>query len=383
MARYQYLSCHPVTRAKLATLRPTDPAWVTTVNGNGSFSATFALPDNEDVVRLMRVALEPDQAAIYVKDAGGRFPWGGPIIEQSWNPNEGTVTITAVEWRSWFSTVMLTPMVDMSSDILYGWTNKDQLQIAREIVSLVTAAGAADGRPPVTIGTETSGKNRDLNILGTEFRTAAEALDSMANRSGGFEWTIEVRPDPSDGLPRLYFVVYFPQRGTLVSGLVFKKTPTGTSNLVSYGPVRKSSADLRMRQWATGAGQPPDLLFAVDTEPTLALNNRLMREDRTSYSSVVDRTTLSSHARNERLFYANSKELLTISHALAKPDADSYSAGDRAVLRVEDQWLVDGGYDLPAVRIVQKKVTPGKGLVELVLDLDDYLLPEVDVSGGV
>jgi hypothetical protein len=383
MPRYQYLSCHPVTRVKLATLRPTDPAWVTAVNGNGSFSAVFALPDSEDAVRLMRAALEPDQAAIYVKNSEGRYPWGGPIVDQSWDPNNGTVTVTAIEWRSWFGSVFLPPEVDMSSDISYAWGNVDQLQIAREIATLVTYQGAADGRPPVSIGTETSGKNRDLNFLGTEFRTAADAIDSMANRSGGFEWTIEVRPDPVDGLPRLYFVPYFPERGSLISGLIFKKTPTGTSNLVGYGPVKKSSADLRTRQWATGAGQPPDLPFAVDTDPALVVNKSLMREDKTAYSTVTDRTTLASHARNERLFYANSRELLTIVHAIGQPDEETYTVGDRASVRIEDAWLSDGGYDLPAARIVQKKVSPSKGVVEIVVDLDDYRMPEVDTSGSV
>jgi hypothetical protein len=382
VARYQYLSCHPVTRAKLASLRPTNPGWVTTVNGNGSFSATFALPDNEDAVRVMRVALEPDQAAIYVKNRQGRYPWGGPIIEQTWDPDNQTVTVTAIEWRSWLGSVFLAPLVDMTADVLYSWTNKDQLQIAREIVAFVTAGGAADGRPPITIGTELSGKNRDLNVTGLEFKTATEMIDSMANRSGGFEWTIEIRPDPSDGLPRLYFVPYFPQQGALISGLTFRKTRSGANNVVKYGPISKSSVDLRERQWATGAGQPPDLAFAVDTDPGLATNNRLMREARTSYSTVVDRTTLASHARQEREFFASARELLNVTHTLDKPDVDSYASGDRASLRLEDAWLIDGGYELPAVRIIQKSVKPNDGLVDIVLDLDDSRLPETDTAGG-
>lgn len=383
MARYQYLSCHPVTRAKLATLRPTDPAWVTTVNGNGSFTATFVLPSNEDAVRVMRSALEPDQAAIYVKNSQGRYPWGGPIIEQSWDPAAQTVSVTAIEWSSWLDSVFLPPLVNMSADVTYSWTAKDQLEIARNIVTYVTAGGAADGRPPITIGAELSGKNRDLNVLGTEFKTAADLIDSMANRSGGFEWTIEIRPDPVDGLPRLYFVPYFPQQGSLITGLAFKKTASGANNIVKYGPINKSSVDLRERQWATGSGQPPDLVFAVDTDPALAVNNRLMREARTSYSTVVDRTTLASHARQERQFYASARELLNITHTIGRPDVDSYASGDRAALRLEDSWLVDGGYNLPAVRIIQKSVKPTEGLVEIVLDLDDGQLPEVDATGGV
>lgn len=383
MARFQYLSCHPVTRGKLASLRPSDPSWVTTVNGNGSFTATFAVPNDPDAVRQMKVALTPDEAAIYVKNEEGRYPWGGIIMAQKWDPDNRQVTITAVEWRSWFYSLFLGPMVDMTGNINYSWTNTDQLTIARNIATLMVQGGAADGRPPVTIGVETSGKNRDLNISGLDFKLAAEAIDSMANRSGGFDWTIESRPDPVDGLPRLYFAPYFPQQGALVSGLVFKKTSSGASNVLQYGPVEIGSADLRMRQWATGAGQAPDLLFAVDTDPLLATNHRLMREDRTTYSSVTDRTTLSSHARAEREFYKTTRALLPVTHQMDRPMEKSYSVGDRCALRLEDDWLTDGGYDLPAVRIVQKKVIPAREQVEIVLDLDDSELPEVDTGGAV
>jgi hypothetical protein len=384
MARYRYISCHPITRVKLATLHPNDPSWNTTVNGNGTFSASFIVPPEADVVTLLRPALEPDQAAIYVKDKNGKYPWGGPIIEQSWDPSTGAVSITAVEWRAWFSSLFLPPKTDLTANITYSWTATDQLQIARELAGLVTSAGAADGRPTVVIGSELSGKTRDLNFTGMDFKTAADAIDSMANRDTGFEWTLEVRPHPVDGLPLLYFVPYFPQRGTLVGGLNFKKTAKGANNLKSYGPVVKSSADRRVRQWATGNGTPPDVPFTQDTDPNFVVNQLLMREAKTSYSTVIDRATLTSNARAERQYWALSKNLLTVKTTLDRPDVTSYTVGDRGALRIEDRWLGDA-YDLPAVRIIDKKISPGSegGEAELTLDLDDYTLPEVDTGGGV
>lgn len=384
MSRYRFIACHPITRAKIATLRPTNPKWSWAVNGSGAFTADFALPKNADLVSILRMALEPWQSAIYVQNQAGRYPWGGPVIAQSWSPAKETVSVTVIEWRTWFEALLMTPKLDMTGDLTYSWNQIDQLSIARQIAQLMTAGGAADGRPPMSVGTEVSGKLRDLVISGLDFVTAGEGVDRMATRSGGFEWSIESRPDSSDGLPRLYFAPYYPQQGGLVAGLAFKRTDRGANNLIDYGPVERNASNKRVRQWTTGAGTAPDIVYAVDSDPAIVLNKLLMKEAVENFSSVIERTTLASHARALRLFYASGKQLLTVKTTLDRPDVDSYGSGDRGSLRLEDPWLNgDSAYDLPAVRIIQKEIDYQKGEVTLTLDLDDFELPEVDTAGSV
>ncbi len=382
MARYRYLCCHPVNRNQLAPqVRFTGAQWSTVVNGNGAFAGRVAVPDDDAKIAQLKTALEPHYSAVYVKNSAGRFAWGGPIVKQTWDHTSQSVVVEAVEWRTWLYWVFLAPNTNMTTptDQAYSWSNKDQLEIARDIASKMTIGGSADGRPSIIIGTELSGKLRQLNLKGLNFRRAGEAIDSLAQRDVGFEWTIEVRPHPTDGLPQLYFVPSFPQRGGLVTGMTLKSTSKG-GNLLAYGPIVKDTTALRIRQWTTGAGQPPDQPFAQDSAPDLATSHALMREDQTNYSTITQRATLASHARAIRRFYQAGDGLLPVVVPMSKPDVDTYAAGDRCALKIEDRWV---DIDLKAVRILEKIVSPDdeSGKVTMTLDLNDFELPEADTSG--
>jgi hypothetical protein len=375
---YRYASYHPVGRYMLApSLRFRKPEWSQIVGGNGTFTGIIAVPNNANVISLLKIATAKKQSAIYViNNATGQIEWGGPVIDRKWDPNANEITVTAVEWRAWLSWVFIGPEPDLSSRNLYSFTSSDQLLTARDIVALAIENGTSEGRPNIVIGTETSGVQRDLNFTGLDFKRASELIDSMSRRDNGFEWTIESRYG-SDGLPQLYFVPSYPERGGSIAGLTFLSTP-GNSNLVKYDAVDENGATQRERQWATGAGQPPDQIFAQDTDPALSSGGILLREDVTNYSSVVNRSTLASHARAERLYYAGGTELFNIQVTTGRPDAATYFAGDRGRLRIKDRWI---DWDLPAVRIISKKTKPEDGVVEIALDLNDSVLPEVDPGG--
>lgn len=384
MARYRYLSCHAVTRAQIASSLRFQSAkfnWSTT--GSGTFQGKVAVPANSSARDILRLATEPKSAAIYVKDSNNLYPWGGPVVARTWNPSDGTLDITAVEWKSWLYRVFITPELDGSGDIQWSWTNIDQTTISREIVTLVTSGGSADGSPSVLFGSEAvSGRLRDLNVWGTALKSAGELIDSMANRDGGFEWTIESRVDGTDGLPRLHFVTYFPQRGGLIDNLIFKHTTgqTGGGNMIP-GAIEESAVDRAERFWATGSGSAPDQIYAQDTDPNLVSGSVLRFEGKSSYGSVLDRKVLASHARRSRAFYAPGTNFLPVKHTLGKPDADSYGIGDRGRLVIEDRWA---DTDLGAVRVIEKSIdTAGAGIVDVTLDLNDYVLPEVDAGGTV
>lgn len=384
MARYRFIGCHAVTRAQISSsLRFQTAKWNWSTTGTGTFQGRVAVPANVAARDILRLATEPKSAAIYVRDSNNLYAWGGPVVARTWNPTDGTLDVTAIEWKSWLYKVFIVPEVDGSGDIQWSWTNVDQTTIAREIVTLVTAGGSAEGAPPVSFGTEpVSGRLRDLNVWGTALKSAGELIDSMANRDGGFEWTIESRVDGSDGLPRLHFVTYFPQRGGLVGNLIFKHTTgeTGGGNIIP-GAIEESAVDRAERYWATGSGSAPDQVYAQDTDPNLVSGSVLRFEGKTSYGSVADRKVLASHARRARAFYAPGTNFLPVKHVLGKPDADSYGIGDRGRLVIEDRWAA---MDLGAVRVIEKSVDmAGAGIVDLTLDLTDYVLPEVDAGGSV
>lgn len=382
MSKWVYESYHATLGTQLHSSLPfRNPKWSQVVQGNGSFSGKISIPRDAEARAQIKAATEKKVAAITIRDADNSiWPWGGPVISREWDRENNEITVNAIEWRTWYAWVFLAPKADLSGDVLYNWSQVDQLQIAKELSDFATSGGAAAGRPPISTSAmvgATSGILRDLNVQGLSFKRVGDLLTTMSNRDRGFDWGVEMRAQSPSNLPVPFFLAYYPERGGLVNGLLFKATPNG-GNLIKYGSVTESGADQRERQWATGAGQPPDLPFAQDTDPNLG--SALMREDVTNYSSVTERSTLASHARSERTFYSPGTQILPVEVSLDNPDVSTYSVGDRGRLIIQDGWL---NWDLPAVRILEKTVVPDELKVQLTLDLANYTLPEVDAGGVV
>lgn len=382
MARYQFISCHTLTRQQLdPSLNFSSASWSWVVGGNGTLTGKIAIPHDPAARERLRIATAKKSAAIYIRNSAGQYIWGGPVVNRS---NErGELTVTAVEWRSWLYKVVLPPELDGTGDIQYSWEDVDQIQIARELVAYVTAGGTAEGCPAISMGAEPlSGKPRDLHLWGTALKSPGELIDSIANQDGGFEWGIESRVDGSDGLPRLYFVTYYPQRGNVLSEILFKTTTAGRGggNITSLGAIEEDATSQVERFWATGVGAAPDQIYAQDTMPELASAGVLRFDGVGSFASVSNPSTLASHARRSRTYFSVGTNNITITHALSRPSVDSYAIGDRVRLIIEDSW---NSYNLDRVRIVEKNVNVKEGIAQLTLDLTDFTLPEVDAGGGV
>lgn len=377
--RFKYTPYHPINRLQLApALTIIDPVWTEVVNGSGELTGAVTMPTDARARKLVLAAVEPDESWIVVSTDDGRVPWTGFVTDQEWKPELGQMKFTAQECRGWLDEVFLRPKLDMTADIQYTWS-ADQLYIAQQIVQYFQLPPGEvfynPGSPVIVYGTETSGKVRDLNIMGTEFKTVANALDSISKRDGGFEYTLGVVYDTGN-LPLLALQLGYPVLGGGQIGNL-RRTDMG-GNIISIGSVKKSSKDRRTRQWSTGAGQPPDQPFAQDSDPGQA--GLLLREAKLNYSSVIERTTLSSHSRSVRQYYSAKTQQVDIVAGLDDPDVTTYRAGDRVGLTYKDD-VVDWNY--PSVRIIQRKVAPSQGKVTLTLDLNDLALPQVDAGGAV
>jgi hypothetical protein len=328
VSRYRYVSCHPVLRNQLdPSLRFIDAEWSWVVGGNGTLAAKITVPESQSQIDQLKIATAPKQAAIYVRnDATGTYPWGGVVIKRKWSRASNQITITCMEWRAWFYNIIMGP--GASTDITYGLAASDQLVIARDLVADALAGGTAVGVPPLLTGSETSGKQRDLTFLGSQMKYLGQQLDTVANRDGGFEWSIESRPGTIDGLPQLWFVPYFPERGTQAAGVSFRATEGGRGNFIP-GDIEEDHSDRYERFWTTGAGTAPDATWAVDSDPELATGTFLRFDGAASFSTVSDRNTLASHARRSRRFYAPGTNLVQGVVPFAKVDPETIQIGDR------------------------------------------------------
>lgn len=390
---YKYVIYHPLTNRQLmGNLKLVGAQWSQTIDGNGTLSAKVVVPEDAQAVAVLQTALQLDNA-IYVIDNHGTYVWGGWIEDVSWDPANGDVEIAANEWRAWFYMKMLTPsLTPPYANVTYAYAQKDQLIIARDLISKATSGGIANGCPTIRLGTETSGPSpipiaakRDLNFLGSDFKFLGNLIDSMAHRDGGFEWILDIRQNNLTGAPELWFATYYPQRGrskpiTLLKHTGGDSTVGNSGNIISYAPYRKSSKDIRQRIWASGSGVPGQLIYTQDAEPALSTKYFLMKEDSWSNSSIVNTSTLASNARRERLFRKPGIDQLDIVVNIYQPDVSTYGIGDRVRLVITDRWL---NVDLPAVRIVARTISPDENQVSLTLDLNDATPPESDAAGSI
>jgi hypothetical protein len=381
MPNYQYLSCHPLQGNLLSRLKMSDAVWGETINGNSTFAGSITLPKGKVEIDRLRTATTPDEAAVYVKSKQGNYVYGGIITSRQWDWANRQIQIEAQNWRSWVFNAFLAPKTDLTEDRVYSWDQKDQLQIAREILGFATEGGPSDGRPVIEVGTELSGVLRDLHVNGLDFKFAGELLDTMAQRSNGFEWDIDVIPDSSTGLPSLRLVTSFPERGAQIPGLLFFRRTERGGNIRLLEAVQENSSDRRTRVWATGEAETSP--FAQDSDPGLYAGFTLLREKVSNYSSVKERTTLSEKAVAERQFLNPLTNLLSFRVQMEGDRAPrlvgEYSVGDRARLIFNDEWY---DIDLPAARIISRTLRPfvEGGVVDIVLDLSDFEAPEADVQ---
>lgn len=372
---YKFMSCHSITRQFLGRLRFQSVSWTDTLNGASTLTGVIAVPRDSIQINLLKNSTELDDTAIYVRNNLNKLVFGGIIYNRTWDPDNHTLSLSAIDFRSWLTTdAFLGPKVDLSGDNTYSWTNKDQLQIAREIVGYATLGS---GRPVINVGTETSGRLRQLNVKGLDFKYAGELLDTMSRRSDGFEWAIEPYLSQTDGLPSLKLVTYYPEKSTLLSSVFFRKAPQ-QGNLRSVRPVSEDSSQRKNRIWTTGDSTRATQEFAVDYDPSIDGGFTLLKERVTNYSTVTERTTLASHATAELEFRKLKNNSLIAVTDINTPSVNTYSVGDRSRLIYQDDWY---DFDLPAARITQRTIKPydNGGEVELTFSLSDYELPEADI----
>jgi hypothetical protein len=346
------------------------------VGGNGTFEGWITVPNDDDQIETIRAATDPLISSVYVKSTvNSNLVWGGPIIARNWDGSN--LKITAMEWRTWMFYAVVPP--NANSDVYYSFDDVDQLSIGRSLALAARGVGAANGSHPFSTPVLSSGKLRDLHFYGSELKKAGDLIDSMANRDGGFEWTMNPTISAIDGLPLVEFRPYFPQQGNVIEGLVFKATSQGGNCVPSE--IEENATSRYSRFWATGTGQAPDQLFVYDEDPQLSSGYILRLDGTASYSTVSERTTLSSNARRARRFYAPGINNISITHNFRDIDPESYAIGDRARVIVKDRWT---NIDQAQVRIVDKEInTSGAGSVKVTLDLTDDTLPEVDTGGAV
>jgi len=371
--QFQVLACDALTDARLGYLDLQELAFNDPVRGVSSLSGKAVLSPSQDRDKLNLLTQE-ESVALYVLGAG-LYWWEGVIKQRTWDPIDRAWNVTAVGWKDWLDHRFIGPNITTNpvTDVTYGYTSVDQLTIAQNVIGFATAG---NGVPTIATSGETSGVLRDLNWLGSDFRSAYSLIDSMATRDNGFDWAIQAFTDGVTGLPKLRFAPFYPARGGTGVSLVFHKTPNG-GNIIVDQPIDFNTADKRTRVWTTGKGTPPDRSMVYDEDPDVAAGIALLSETTSNYSAESSVAKLGLNARAERRYRSTRINSMTLRALFADIDPTLYASGDRCQLIYVDEGVTLG---YPAVRIVDRAIhvnnSDGADFAELLLDLADTELPD-------
>lgn len=355
--------------------------WTEMVNGGATFSGKVTVPDNPIVANAIRTNTRPYEAAIYATPGSGRINFGGPIVARSWNGDTNTLTITAIDWKSWYYRVILGPKTSGIDAWTVSYSDYELLWIAADVVY----RGSADynpGSPVIEVAAYNTGILQDYVLTGVEFKTMGAHLDALGSlANNGYEWEVEPYY-AADGYPIQRVQFYRPQRGGVVNGLLFNKTPKG-GNILSIEDVTDDATSMANRIWAVGEGPNAESTpWAFDEDPAMDGNpsSPLLATQVTQYTGSLTRAQLASYARAERLYRSNYLSSVTFSVRMDSPDINSYGKGDRCRIIVQDRWL---DVDARNCRILSREMDPDNNTVRLTVNMNDLKLPEVDTGGSV
>jgi hypothetical protein len=383
MGRFQYKVYSILTGSPLGELPLQDVVFNDPLRSPGQLTGYIALSPLSPAERIKRFT-EPDAIALYVSwwsdlDGDGVeteiLCWGGIISSRLWKRKDRRVEIFADQIESWLKTRRITPdpVTFVERDADFNWTGIDQFQIARDLADyaieepnhprLVTSLGGMSGRL------------RDRNISSFSFMSVYDAIESIARRIDGFEWSIEYRYAELDGYPENYLALFYPER-TTSSAITLAITIDNTGGNIKEYDWPEDASPRRDRVWAVGEGEPPVQPIVQDTDPDIALSQRVFREDSSSWSGVVNLPTLSAHAQAERAARNEETTLVSIDVTCESPDLGTFIVGDRARLIIKDEWM---DIDLPYVRIVERTMRPRTSdqgnRMTLVIDVADNQMP--------
>jgi hypothetical protein len=337
----------------------------TPLRSAGQLNGSVHVPNVQDGRDVNRW-LVPDATALYA--LWNEEPvWGGILTGfGDWDPITKTLPLVCPEFRSWFSTRLITPnpVTNRPRDAMFKWTNIDQFAIGGALLEY--AQLNVQDAPPYAYpggpggGSAVSGVRRDASWPSTSFKPVAEAIDELSHRQNGFDWGMDYIRDPETGHITNRVEFWYPERQKRGLYSLHMSWIAGKGGNILYYRAPMDGTGRISRMWTTGEGEPPDQLTANVRDPQLGVADnvrtkgwRVYREDVRSYPSVKRRKTLQSHARSELRDRMNVDMMLVVDTYADQPDLASYVVGERTRVQIKDEWI---DLDYPAARIIDRSV---------------------------
>ena len=353
MTTYRYLFCDLLTNNIIAELPLTGVSFTQQLNSAGSLSGSLLLTGLSAQYNVANATI-PAKCGLYV-DRDGVLVWGGVIWGRSYASDSQHLNIQAREFESYWERRRITST--------QGFTNQDQLFVARQLVN--TAQAVPSGNIGVTVGTETSGVNISRVFYSYELKSLYSALTDLSKSQNGFDFNIQVAYD-GGGNPTKTLVLSYPMSGTRYSAsnqyAPFFELPAG--NIVSYEYPEDGSITANTI-YVAGAGSNEGKQILTATDATKLAAGWPLLEDSANFSDITDTTLLGNLASAQVAAVSYPPTTMKIvAPPFVDPVLGSYKIGDDARVRIVDERFPTG---LDSVyRIVALSVTVGESGPEQV-----------------
>ena len=349
---YRYLFADLQTNTIIAELPLTGVSFTQQLNQSGSFQGHLLLSGVNAAAFNIDASTIPGRNAIYV-DRNGVLVWGGVIWGRSYNSTDQTLSLSALEFMSYFGHRRITSTT--------AFNNIDQLVIAKTLIQ--NAQNATYGNIGVlynTQGQTTSGVLVDRVYYDYELKTVFNAIQDLSRQRNGFDFDIDVYYDNITGLPVKAFNTFYPKLGTTwsasnPSALVFN-FPAG--NIVEYEYPEDGSI-VANRIYALGAGSNEGKLISVAEDVTKFAEGWALLEEQSNYSDVTDQQVLDELAVGQ--VNAQSYPPTTVKVVVppfVDPVYGTYQVGDEVRLMIIDNRFPQGLDEI--YRLVGLSVQPGE-----------------------
>lgn len=269
MAKYRFLVADLLTNTIREELPLSDVSFRKVLNRPGAFAASIPLRHP----KATRANLDPGKTSIYV-ERDGVILWGGILWTVKSSGTE-KIVIGGEGFWSYFRKRLIR--------VTKTYAAQDQLFIARDLMNY--AQGITNGNIGVTVGSETSGVNRDRTYYHYERKPIGESIEQLSAVDGGFDFAIDCAWSGSSITKT--FVLSYPRRGrttqitldlaTNVEGLEWEIDATKQANSVD----------------ALGAGNGDSMLISTASDPGTGYP---LYEDAVSYKDVTVQATLNKWA---------------------------------------------------------------------------------------
>lgn len=252
MALYRVIATDLRTGTRIAELPLAGLSYSSVLNGAGELSGTLPLPvDNPDLAAVYNDAVDEVRRQLVVERDGVPV-WCGIVWAAPYTDEDQTREVRAAEtWSYYRRRTISTRRV---------YRNADQATIARQLIN--DANGVTGGDIGVTVGSETTGVNRDFNAEVYERKVVAEEIETLSELANGFDFSIDPSYDAAGNLVKT-FRIWYPRKGRnfMRTGHVFE---VGRNNVISWD-WPSDGTRYANRVIVTGAGDGPATRSAVRT----------------------------------------------------------------------------------------------------------------------